>query len=98
MTTSFRIPVDAGDSEEIGKRLLDQFVADDSRLGMHLVPIKRQGLQASSGSTPFDVLFLALSMFVIGAALILVSLLFRLGLQQRASELGLLKALGVVLL
>ena len=33
-------------------------------------------------------------MFVIGAALILVSLLFRLGLQQRASELGLLKAIG----
>ena len=93
-TTSFRIPVAAGSAEEIRQRLLDQFVANQSKLGMHLIPIKRQGLKASSGSTPFDVLFLALSMFVIGAALILVSLLFRLGLQQRAAELGLFKATG----
>ena len=94
MTTSFRIPVDAGDSDQISRRLLDQFAVDNNELGMHLVAIKRQGLEASSGSTPFDVLFLALSMFVIGAALILVSILFRLGLQQRASEVGLLKAIG----
>ena len=93
-TTSFRIPVAAGTADQIGNRLLDQFATDESRLGLHLIPIKRQGLKASSGSTPFDVLFLALSMFVIGAALILVSLLFRLGLQQRSAELGLLKATG----
>ncbi len=94
ITTSFRIPVETGDSAQIRNRLLDQLAADGSQLGLHLVPVKRQGLKASSGSTPFDVLFLALSMFVIGAALILVSLLFRLGLQQRASEVGLLKATG----
>ena len=58
------------------------------------MPIKRRGLAASSGSTPFDFLFLALSMFVIGSALILVSLLFRLSIQQRAAEVGLLKAAG----
>ena len=94
MTTSFRIPIDSGNAADIGKRLLDQLVADNSELGIHLVPIKRQGLKSSSGSTPFDVLFLALSMFVIAAALILVSLLFRLSLQQRAPEVGLLKASG----
>ena len=93
-TTSFRIPASAGTAEELRQRLLDQFVSNQSKLGLHLIPIKRQGLKASSGSTPFDVLFLALSMFVIGAALILVSLLFRLGLQQRAAELGLFKATG----
>ena len=92
--TSFRIPLAAGSAEEVSDTLLTQFIEDDAKLGLHLIQIKRQGIAASSGSTPFDFLFLALSMFVIGAALILVSLLFRLGLQQRASELGLMKAIG----
>src|SRR5688572_17647565 len=39
-------------------------------------------------------LFLALSMFIIAAALMLVWLLFRLGVEQRASEIGLLLSLG----
>ncbi len=93
-TTSFRIPVSNGSAEEIQTKLLDQFAADNAKLGIHIMPLKRRGLKASSGSTPFDALFLALSMFVIGAALILVALLFRLGLQQRASEVGVLKATG----
>ena len=94
-TTSIRIASKAfPDSSEVEKRLLDQLASDEVKLGMHLVPLKRRGLAASSGSTPFDVLFLALSMFVIGSALILVSLLFRLSLQQRASELGVFKATG----
>ncbi|MDA7861631.1 FtsX-like permease family protein [Mariniblastus sp.] len=92
--TSFRIPISAGSEEQVSEALLTQFIEDNAKLGMHLIQIKRQGIAASSGSTPFDFLFLALSMFVIGAALILVSLLFRLGLQQRASELGLMKAIG----
>jgi putative ABC transport system permease protein len=93
-TTSFRIPTSAGSAAQISGRLLDQFTQDQVTLGLELVPIKRRGLAASSGSTPFDVLFLALSMFVIGSALILVALLFRLGFQQRASEVGLLSATG----
>ena len=93
-TTSFRIPATAGNAASISERLLKQFADDETNLGMEMVPIKRRGLAASSGSTPFDVLFLALSMFVIGSALILVSLLFRLGFQQRASEVGLLSATG----
>lgn len=92
--TSFRIPISNGAVEQVSETLLTQFIEDKAKLGFHLIQIKRQGIAASSGSTPFDFLFLALSMFVIGAALILVSLLFRLGLQQRASELGLLKAIG----
>lgn len=102
-TTSFRIPHSSsptsgksygGRMQEINGELLERFAKDEAKLGLNMVPIKRRGLAASSGSTPFDVLFLALSMFVIGAALILVSLLFRLGLQQRASEVGVLKATG----
>ncbi len=91
--TSFRIQTGEG-LQPVSDKLLAQFSEDGTRLGFELIPVKRNGLAASSGSTPFDALFLGLSMFVIGAALILVSLLFRLGLQARASEIGLYQAMG----
>ncbi len=92
--TSFRISADDIDEALIEQQLLQQLRSDGHLLGMQVVPIKQNGLDASSGSTPFDALFLGLSMFVIGAALILVSLLFRLGLQQRSGELGTLLSSG----
>ncbi len=92
--TSFRIPVSEGDRSEIEQKLSASLVRDQADTGLELVDIKRRGLEASSGSTPFDVLFLALSMFVIAAALILVALLFRLAMQQRATELGVMAAVG----
>ncbi len=93
-TTSFRIPADQRDERSIAASLLEQFRTDGRLPGMEIVPIKFNGLRASAGATPFDALFLGLSMFVIGAALALVSLLFRLGLQRRADELGTLLAVG----
>lgn len=93
-TTSIRIPVSDASREKLSRLIRDQLMDDKKSVGLELVSIKRNGLQASSGSTPFDILFLALSMFVIGSALILVSLLFRLALTQRSSEIGLLLAAG----
>ena len=72
----------------------ERLLTTPQQLGFTIVPIKRNGLAASSGSTPFDGLFLALSMFVIASALILVSLLFRLTLGRRAGEIGTLLATG----
>ena len=66
-----------------------------NNLDMQFVAVKRNSLAASSGSTPFDGLFLGLSLFVIAAALMLIIVLFRLGIQQRASQIGLLLALGL---
>ncbi|MGI9518265.1 MAG: FtsX-like permease family protein, partial [Pirellulaceae bacterium] len=93
-TTSFRIPVADNNEQTIAAGLLDQFRADGHLAGMEVVPIRYNGIRASSGATPFDALFLGLSMFVIGSALALVSLLFRLGLQRRLDELGTMLALG----
>jgi ABC-type antimicrobial peptide transport system permease subunit len=62
--------------------------------GLAFQPFREQQLKSASGTTPFDMLFLSLSFFVIVAALLLVSLLFRLGIQQRASQIGLLLAQG----
>ena len=50
-----------------------------AELGFVLQSIKAEGLAAAAGTTPFDVLFLMLSMFIIAAGLMLVWLLFRLG-------------------
>ena len=65
-------------------------------LGMVLQPIKSQGLAATNSGTAqmFGWLFVGFSLFIIIAALLLVALLFRLTLEQRASEWGLLFALG----
>ncbi|HEY2412825.1 MAG TPA: FtsX-like permease family protein, partial [Pirellulaceae bacterium] len=93
--TNFRIPAAAGvTAEAIEQKFLDEVKRSGERLGFDFQPIKQQGLKAASGTTPFDVLFLLLSMFIIGAALMLVWLLFRLGVEQRADEIGLLLALG----
>ena len=93
--TSFRLPVGGGDEKSFASALLNQCAVDETDVGMRLIPIRKNGLIASSGSTPFDGLFLALSMFVIAAALILLTLLFRLAMQHRAAEIGLLQAVGL---
>lgn len=62
--------------------------------GLSLLPVREQALTASRGATDFGQLFLGFSFFLIGAALILVSLLFRFAVEQRRDQLGTLLALG----
>jgi ABC-type antimicrobial peptide transport system permease subunit len=57
-------------------------------------PIRERLLTASKGGTDFGMLFLGFSCFLIAAALMLVGLLFRLSLDRRAKEIGLLLAAG----
>jgi putative ABC transport system permease protein len=71
-----------------------QVAIDPTALGFTFQPVKAQGLAASSGTTPFDLLFLGFSMFLIASAVMLIALLFRLGLDARAKEVGLLGAIG----
>lgn len=67
---------------------------DPASLGFAFMPVKAQGLAAASGTTPFDGLFLGFSMFLIASAIMLLVLLFRLGIESRAREIGLLAAVG----
>ena len=93
--TSYRVPARHGLTQEaVQSQFLEQLARDGVTLGFDFLAIKRRQLAASSGSTPFDVLFLLLSFFIIAAALLLVALLFRLGFEQRAAQVGLLLALG----
>ena len=94
-TTSIRVPAREGlDEAELERRLIATLAADGQRLGLEFIPVKQRSLAAARGTTPFDALFLSLSFFIIAAALILVLLLYRLGVEQRASEIGVLLATG----
>ena len=93
--TSFRIPAAEGiTAKSLGKQFVQQVQQSGEALGFEFIPVKRKALDASRGATPFDGLFLSLSFFVIAAGLMLVSLLFRLGVEQRANEIGTLLAVG----
>ena len=65
-----------------------------AKLGMIWLPVKLQGLQAARGTTSFDGLFLGFSFFLMASAVLLIALLFRLGIENRAAEVGVLAAVG----
>jgi ABC-type antimicrobial peptide transport system permease subunit len=89
-----RLPVSAAaDADAVADRLIENLAPQD--MGMAFLPVKRMGLDAASGTTPFGVLFLSFSFFLIAAAVMLMALLFQLGVEQRASELGILEAIGL---
>ena len=64
------------------------------QFGFVFQPVKEQGLAASSGATDFSMLFIGFSLFLIVSAALLVGLLFRLGVEGRAGEIGILLASG----
>src|SRR5262249_23533033 len=67
---------------------------DPEQGGLVFDAVRQRGLDESLGATDFGGLFLGFSCFLIAAALLLVGLLFRLNLDRRASEIGLLLATG----
>ncbi len=67
---------------------------DPKRGGFVFDDVRGRTLAASAGSTDFGMLFVAFSFFLIAAALMLVGLLFRLNMERRAKEFGLLRAAG----
>lgn len=65
-------------------------------LGLFFQPVRARALDASTASTNFGGLFIGFSLFLIVAALLLTSLLFAFGVEQRATEVGTLLALGLM--
>jgi putative ABC transport system permease protein len=96
--TSFRVPVTSElRLAELEHNLLAQLRLPETMemLGFEFTPIKLEGLKSAAGTTPFDGLFLALSFFIILAAVLLVALMFRLGVEGRAAQVGILQAVGL---
>lgn len=67
---------------------------DPQRAGVAVADIRANAVGASSGSTDFGGYFLAFSFFLMVSALLLTSLFFQLGVEQRLREIGLLRATG----
>ena len=95
--TSVRIAPAAGETapqaaERVKPAILKHL--DPAGAGMRFESVRDRLLAASRGGTDFGGLFLGFSFFLIAAALMLVGLLFRLTLDRRAKEVGLLLAAG----
>jgi ABC-type antimicrobial peptide transport system permease subunit len=88
--TSLRVPADKAKAfeEQLRQSILP------AQLGLAFRPIKDQQLRAASGSTDFAGLFIGFSFFLLIAAVMLVAMLFRLSIEQRSRQLGLLSACG----
>jgi hypothetical protein len=56
--------------------------------------VREQGLRAARGATDFGEYFTYFSFFLVASALLLAALFFRLTVEQRARETGLLRAVG----
>jgi len=67
---------------------------DLKRLGLFFDPVRTRISRAAQGTTDFGMLFIGFSFFLIMSAAMLVALLFRLGVERRAGEIGLLLATG----
>ncbi|NIA15114.1 MAG: FtsX-like permease family protein, partial [Nitrospiraceae bacterium] len=65
-----------------------------AEMGLFFAPVRQQALDAVSQAMDLGGLFLGMSFFLITSALILIALLFAFGVQQRASEMGVLLAMG----
>ncbi len=99
--TSIRLYPQAGtagaiDLEEVkriyGARL--RAALDPVRAGLSVQSVKEQSLQASRGATDFGEYFAYFSFFLVVSALLLATLFFKLGIEQRLREIGLLRAVG----
>ena len=65
-----------------------------SEVGFQFLSLQAEGIQASAGATDFGMLFSSLSAFIIIAVALLVGMLFRIGVEQRSREIGILQAIG----
>jgi putative ABC transport system permease protein len=97
-STSIRMAPPTGRSldqaaADFERKLLSRLSPEDG--GLSFVPVRQQALEAgNAGTKEFGWLFLSFSIFLVAAALMLVSLVAKLNLEQRSAQLGLLSALG----
>jgi putative ABC transport system permease protein len=67
---------------------------DPLHMGYTVDPVRDQGLAASRGATDFGEYFTYFSFFLVASALMLAGMFFKLGVEQRQREIGLLRAVG----
>lgn len=91
--TSYRVSDDRQSGPpDFAAEVLRQLSA--AEVGLAFQPVKYQGLRAAVGANDFTQLFLAFSFFLIFSATTLIALLFRLNVERRSRNVGLLSAVG----
>ena len=93
--TSIRL-TPAGDLQTAADRFRQNLRAgvDPLAVGFVVYPARALAVEASAGATDFGLYFVYFSFFLVVSALLLASLFFRLGIEQRLAEVGLLRAAG----
>ena len=89
--TGMRVP--GGQVDVVSKSVRDAL--EPSVAGMQVMNFSEQAREAAKSPVDFAMLFLAMSFFLIIAAIALVTMLFRFNVEQRAEEGALLSALGI---
>jgi putative ABC transport system permease protein len=96
--TSIRFSLNSGKDIEAAKQEFSEIFL--SRLnpensGFFIQSIKEKGVAASRGSTDFAEYFIYFSFFLILSAMLLAVLFFKLTIEQRVKEIGILKVAGI---
>jgi putative ABC transport system permease protein len=63
--------------------------------GFVVQPVRARAIEAASGTTDFGQYFFYFSFFIVVSGLLLTGLFFRVGVEQRLREIGLLEAIGL---
>ncbi len=92
--TAMRWPAERVQTNKLAASILSKL--DPGSVGLQFQPVREQALTASSSGTGsyFGGMFIGFSMFLIASALLLMSLLFQFGIEQRSAEIGTMLALG----
>ncbi|NIP22364.1 MAG: FtsX-like permease family protein [Phycisphaerae bacterium] len=78
--------------ENINAKILKS--VDPASVGLYFQPVRKRGIKAGNQATDFGQLFLGFSFFLIIAALMLMSLIFVFGVENRTEQVGMLLAVG----
>ncbi|MEO6222934.1 MAG: FtsX-like permease family protein [Vicinamibacterales bacterium] len=91
--SSIRLPVSVDSpAETLAGEIVRKLGVEHS--GLTIADVRTQNLSASAGATDFGAYFSYFSFFLVVSALLLTALFFRLGVEQRLREIGVLRATG----
>lgn len=84
------------DIQETRKIFEDELLSrlKPEQLGFQIIPLRSDGLKSAKGSSDFAMLFSSMSGFIIIAAAFMIGLVFKLGVEQRSREVGILQSMG----
>ena len=94
--TSVRLVTNSGSSTEVAATVAAGLSAalPPAAAGVSITPVRAAALEAAQGATDFGEYFTYFSFFLVVSALMLALLFFKLGVEQRLRQIGILRAAG----